>query len=148
MSREQKGKSPQNVGLEISMLKFTKDRESNMLEWVSAKISSFIGGILGGLSILSYIPPKDTKEAFMRGGVSVGFALMFAQPILLQIGLEVQPNELWMYELGIAFLCGFVGYSVMNWVANFLAKNQNKDIMEIGREIKNTNKKTTKRRKK
>jgi len=119
-----------------------------MLEWISAKISSFIGGILGGLSILSYIPPKDTKEAFMRGGVSVGFALMFAQPILLQVGLEVKPNELWMYELGIAFLCGFVGYSVMNWVANFLAKNQDKDILEVGRDIKNPHKKTTKRRKK
>lgn len=117
-----------------------------MLEWISAKISSFIGGILGGLSILSYIPPKDVKEAFMRGGVSVGFALMFAQPIFLQIGLEVQQNELWIYELGIAFLCGFVGYSVMNWVANFLAKNQNKDIMEIGREIKNPKKKRAKRK--
>jgi hypothetical protein len=122
-------------------------KENKMIEWISAKISSFIGGILGGLSILSYIPPKDTKEAFMRGGVSVGFALMFAQPILLQIGLEVQPNELWMYELGIAFLCGFVGYSVMNWVANFLAKNQNKDIMEIGREIKNPKKKKRAKRK-
>ena len=118
-----------------------------MLEWISAKISSFIGGILGGLSILSYIPPKDTKEAFMRGGVSVGFALMFAQPILLQIGLEVKPNELWMYELGIAFLCGFVGYSVMNWVANFLAKNQDKDILEVGREIKNPKKKKRAKRK-
>ncbi len=118
-----------------------------MIEWISAKISSFIGGILGGLSILSYIPPKTVKEAFMRGGVSVGFALMFAQPILLQIGLEVQPNQFWIYELGIAFLCGFVGYSVMNWVANFLAKNQNKDIMEIGREIKNPKKKKRAKRK-
>jgi hypothetical protein len=122
-------------------------KENKMIEWISAKISSFIGGILGGLSILSYIPPTTVKEAFMRGGVSVGFALMFAQPILLQIGLEVHPNELWMYELGIAFLCGFVGYSVMNWVANFLAKNQNKDIMEIGREIKNPKKKKRAKRK-
>ena len=107
-----------------------------------SQISSFIGGILGGLSILSYIPPKDTKEAFMRGGVSVGFALMFAQPILLSIGLEIKPSDLWMYELGISFLCGFIGYSVMNWVANFLAKNQNKDIMEVGRELKTPRKKS------
>jgi len=119
-------------------------KENNMLEWIGAKISSFIGGILGGLSILSYIPPKDTKEAFMRGGVSVGFALMFAQPILLSIGLEIKPADLWMYELGISFLCGFIGYSVMNWVANFLAKNQNKDIMEVGRELKNPKKKKRK----
>ena len=117
-----------------------------MFEWIGAKISSFIGGILGGLSILSYIPPKDTKEAFMRGGVSVGFALMFAQPILLSIGLEIKPSDLWMYELGISFLCGFIGYSVMNWVANFLAKNQNKDIMEVGRELKNPKKKIAKRK--
>ena len=103
--------------LKIKELNRIVDKENNMLEWIGAKISSFIGGILGGLSILSYIPPKDTKEAFMRGGVSVGFALMFAQPILLSIGLEIKPSDLWVYELGISFLCGFIGYSVMNWVA-------------------------------
>ena len=128
------------------MLNFTEDKESEMLEWITAKISSFIGGILGGLSILSYIPPKDTKEAFMRGGVSVGFALMLAQPVLLQLGLTIEPSNFWMYELGIAFLCGFVGYSVMNWVANFLAKNQHKDILEVGRDIKSPKKKRAKRK--
>jgi hypothetical protein len=34
----------------------------------------------------------------------------------------------------------------MNWVANFLAKNQDKDILEVGREIKNPKKKRAKRK--
>ena len=112
-----------------------------MFEWITAKITSFIGGILGGLSVLAYIPPKNFREAYIRGGVSVGFALMLAQPILLQLGLEMKSSQIWIYELAVAFICGFVGYSVMNWVANFLSKNASSDVLEVYANIKKKGKK-------
>lgn len=124
-----------------SVLNFTEDKESKMFEWITAKITSFIGGILGGLSVLAYIPPKNFREAYIRGGVSVGFALMLAQPILLQLGLEMKSSQIWIYELAVAFICGFIGYSVMNWVANFLSKNASSDVLEVYANIKKKGKK-------
>jgi hypothetical protein len=41
-----------------------------------------IGGLFGGATILTYIRPQTIGEAFVRGGVSVGSATVFASPII------------------------------------------------------------------
>jgi hypothetical protein len=100
--------------------------------YLTAKIASMIGGFLGGAAILTFIRPKNIGEAFIRGGVSVGSAIIFGTP-LLEI-MSWIPT--WENQLMAGFCVGFLSYSVLGMIANFLLKNQNKDIVQAVKEIK------------
>lgn len=100
--------------------------------YLTAKIASMIGGLLGGAAILAYIKPKTVGEAFVRGGISVGSAIIFATPLIELAKFKVD----WDTQLMGGFCVGFVAYSVLGMVANFLRKNQNKDIVEAVQQIK------------
>lgn len=100
--------------------------------YISAKIASMVGGFFGGATILTFIRPKTIGEAFMRGSVSTGSAMIFAVPILHHFGLD---NN-WENQLMAGFVVGFFAYSTLGMVANFLKRNQNKTIVEAVKEIK------------
>lgn len=97
-----------------------------------AKVSSMIGGLFGGFAILTFIKPKTVGEAFMRGGMSVGSAMVFAQPLLSTLGIA----DNWETQLMSGFCVGFLAYTVLGMVANFLIKNQNKDIVQVINQVK------------
>jgi hypothetical protein len=103
-----------------------------MPDYLSAKLASMIGGFFGGATILTFIRPRTIGEAFIRGGVSVGSSTVFATPLLQWIGLD---NN-WENQLMAGFAIGFLAYSVLGMVANFLIKNQHRDIVEAVKEIK------------
>jgi hypothetical protein len=100
--------------------------------YLTAKIASMIGGLFGGFAILTFIRPETIGEAFMRGGMSVGSAIVFAQPLLEMLGL----SNNWETQLMGGFCVGFLSYTVLGMIANFLRKNQNKDILEVSKEVK------------
>jgi hypothetical protein len=99
---------------------------------LTSKLASMIGGLLGGAAILTFIKPKTIGEAFLRGSLSTGSATIFSAPIIHYIGLSLN----WENEIMIGFIVGFLAYSILGMVANFLIKNQNKDIIEAVKEIK------------
>lgn len=101
-------------------------------DYIIAKLASMIGGLLGGGAILTFIKPKSIGEAFLRGAVSAGSAIIFTAPILEWI----KSNNTWENQLMIGFIVGFLSYSILGMVANFLIKHENKDIVEAMREIK------------
>ncbi len=103
-----------------------------MPDYIVAKLASMIGGFFGGAAILTFIKPKTIGEAFVRGGVSVGSAIIFAGPALKW--MDMSSN--WETELMSGFVVGFLAYSILGMIANFLKKNQNKDIVEAVKEIK------------
>jgi hypothetical protein len=103
-----------------------------MPEYLTAKIASMIGGFFGGAAILTFIRPTSVGEAFIRGGVSVGSAIIFSGPLIHWIDLD---NN-WENQLMGGFVVGFLAYGILGMVANFLIKNQNKDIVEAVKEIK------------
>jgi hypothetical protein len=96
------------------------------------KIASMIGGLIGGAAILTYIRPKSIGEAFIRGGVSVGSAIIFSSPILRHIDMSSN----WENELMVGFIVGFAAYSVLGMIANFFVKNKDNDIVDAIKEIK------------
>lgn len=100
--------------------------------FITTKIASMIGGLFGGAAILTFIRPKTIGEAFTRGGVSVGSAIIFSIPLLEMMKLDAT----WQYQLMSGFCVGFVSYSFLGMVANFLAKNQNRDVVEVISDIK------------
>jgi hypothetical protein len=103
-----------------------------MPDYILTKLASMIGGFFGGAAILTFIRPKTIGEAFVRGGLSVGSAIIFASPLLSRLSI----NSNWENELMSGFVVGFLAYSILGMVANFLIKNQQKDIIEAIKEIK------------
>lgn len=100
--------------------------------YITAKLASMIGGLFGGAAILTFIKPKTIGEAFFRGSVSTGSAIIFAVPLLEHIGI----NNNWENQLMSGFVCGFFAYSLLGMVANFLKRNQNKDIVQAVKDIR------------
>lgn len=101
--------------------------------YLSAKIASMIGGFFGGAAILTFIRPKTIGEAFIRGGVSVGTSIIFSGPLLTYLNLI----ENWDTQLMAGFCVGFVSYSVLGMIANFLAKTKNDDITQVWGRFRN-----------
>lgn len=100
--------------------------------YLTAKVASMIGGLFGGFAILTFIKPTSIKEAFIRGGVSVGSAIVFADPFLDIF--KVSSN--WETQMMSGFCVGFLAYAVLGMIANFLQKNQHRDIVEVVKEVK------------
>jgi len=100
--------------------------------YLTAKVASMIGGLFGGFAILTFIKPKTIGEAFMRGGMSVGSAIVFAQPLLEMVAV----SNNWETQMMGGFCVGFLSYTVLGMIANFLRKNQNKDIVQAAKDVK------------
>lgn len=107
------------------------------ISYISTKLASMIGGFLGGAAILTFIRPKTIGEAFIRGGVSVGSATIFSTPFLDFLKL----NHNWETQMMAGFCVGFIAYSILGMIANFLLKNHHKDIVEVAKEVKGSDKK-------
>lgn len=108
--------------------------------FISAKLASMIGGLLGGAAILTFIKPQTIGEAFLRGGVSVGSAILFSSPILRALDL---PDD-WDFQAMSGFVIGFLAYSILGMVANFLLKHKNSTITDAANDLRG--KKNVKRR--
>lgn len=91
-----------------------------------------IGGLIGGSTILTFIRPKTIGEAFMRGGTSVGSAMIFATPLLRALEMSLD----WETQLMAGFIIGFVSYSILGMIANFFIKKKNDDIIDVVTDIK------------
>jgi hypothetical protein len=100
--------------------------------YIGAKIASMIGGFIGGSAILTFIRPQTIGEAFMRGGISVGSAMIFSTPLLVALGW---PTD-WETQLMAGFCIGFVSYSILGMIANFFIKKRNDDIVDVVTDIK------------
>lgn len=123
--------------LSISLDKYcyNKNLESVMGDpgsYITAKVASMLGGFFGGAAILTFIRPQTVGEAFVRGSVSTGSAMIFAAPALTW----AQMDNNWESQMMAGFIIGFFAYSVLGMIANFLKKNQDKDIVEAVKEIK------------
>lgn len=92
--------------------------------YVTAKIASAVGGLVGGSVLMSFIQPKTIGEAFIRGGISVGSAIIFANPLI--VWLDIVSN--WETQLMSGAVIGFCAYFVLGAIANFFVKNQKQDL--------------------
>lgn len=92
--------------------------------YVTAKIASAVGGLIGGSALMSFIRPKTVGEAFIRGGISVGSAIIFANPLLLWLNLLAD----WEMQLMSGTVIGFCAYFILGALANFFLRNQKEDL--------------------
>ena len=95
--------------------------------YLTQKLTAAVGGLIGGASIMSYIRPHSIGEAFARGGTSTGAAIIFAGPLLVALRLPTG----WEMQLVSGFVIGFIAYSVLGAVANFLDRHKERDIVDL-----------------
>lgn len=102
--------------------------------YVTAKVASAIGGLFGGMSMMSFIKPRTISEAFARGGISTGTAIIFATPLLITLNLPTN----WEMQLMAGGSVGFVAYSLLGAIANFFARNREDDIVDLANKVRGT----------
>jgi hypothetical protein len=105
------------------------------VSYISAKIASMLGGFFGGSAILTFIKPKTITEAFTRGVVSVGAAIIFSSSLLEVAKLTPSVEN---YAMS-GFCVGFVSYSLLGMIANFLYKHEKDDIVSVVNDIRGKN---------
>lgn len=105
---------------------------SDPSQYIVTKIASAIGGFFGGAGMMSFIKPRTISEAFMRGAMSTGSAVIFADPVLRVAGLEVD----WEMQLMSGGIVGFIAYSFLGAVANFFKQNEKADIVTLVNKAK------------
>jgi len=105
---------------------------SDPAQYLAAKIASAIGGFFGGAGMMSFIKPRSISEAFMRGAMSTGSAIIFADPVLRVVGIASD----WEMQLMSGGVVGFLAYSLLGAVANFFKQNEKADIVTLVNKAK------------
>lgn len=105
------------------MLNFIEGRGDSMgvLDYLQHKLSSAIGGLLGGTSALRFFHAKTPTDAFYRGALSIIFSVVFGVPVLAYFGL---PYQNWEWQLASGFICGFLGYSLMSAASTYIQEKE------------------------
>jgi hypothetical protein len=111
--------------------------------WLLGKLAPALGGLFGGLSLAMFHTPEKLREkgkiasVFIAGGISAmtGFALTGI--VALQLGIDQQKIDL---VIGLSWALGLMSIGVMNWLANYMARREHLDIVEVGHEINSARK--------
>jgi len=102
--------------------------------YLTAKLAAAAGGLLGGLTMMTFIKPKTILDATIRGGISTGSGIIFSTPLLQIMELSID----WEYQLFFGFIIGFLSWSILSLVANVFikAEKNNEDIIELAKKVK------------
>jgi hypothetical protein len=107
--------------------------------YLLSKAAATFAALLGALSVSFFYQPKKLHEhgklaaGAMIGGISVSAAFTLAGIIANQFGVDFTQID---NALGIGYIIGITSVGVIAWVANFLSRREEKDILEVVREIK------------
>lgn len=89
---------------------------------------------------MSYIRPRNTLDATIRGGISTGSGIIFAAPILNML----EASTGWEMQLMAGFIIGFLSWGIFSLIARiFINAEKNKedfiDVVNRGKSGKSTN---------
>ena len=59
-----------------------------VISTAAAKAAAGIGGLFGGLAILTFLKPHNLRDAAIRGGVSTGSAIIGSAPLTRYLGMD------------------------------------------------------------
>lgn len=118
-----------------------------ILDYLQHKISSAIGGLLGGTSALRFFHAETPTDAFYRGALSIIFSVVFGIPVLAYFGL---PYQNWEWQLASGFVCGFLGYSLMSAASKYIKEKESNpnEFLSINSEMPTLKKPAKAKRKK
>ena len=95
---------------------------------------SGLGGLIGGLTLMAFMRPKNILDATLRGGISTGTGIIFSMPILEWLEMNQTLDMILMF----AFVIGFLAWGVLSLIAQLFinAQNKNHDIIDVVNKTK------------
>jgi len=104
-----------------------------IISTAAVKVASGIGGLFGGLAILTFLQPKNIRDAAIRGGVSTGSAIIGAAPATKYLGMD--PYD-WELALTVGAAIGFCSWFLLSAVGNYFKKHEGEDILQVVKSVK------------
>ena len=99
----------------------------------TSSLVAALGSFLGGSVLMAFVKPNSISEAIIRSFVTAVIGLIFTPVAIEKIGMNPEKAE---HIISVAFCVGFLGWSLLGATANFLRKQQDKDIFEVINEVK------------
>jgi len=103
------------------------------------KLATAIGGLIGGLSVATLWRPDKLRQSShlvggaVAGALSVGAAISLGGIICNKLGLAIQDID---NALGVGFTVGVSSVFILNALAKFFEKREQKDLVELADEAK------------
>lgn len=97
--------------------------------FLTAKIMSGLGGLVGGVTLMTFIKPKSILDATLRGGISTGTGIIFAPPVLEWLGLQASMDVFLMW----GFMIGFLSWGLLSLIARIFsnAEKNKEDLIDV-----------------
>jgi hypothetical protein len=98
-----------------------------------------LAALLGALSVSMFWQPKKLHQhgklaaGAIIGGISVSAAFALGGLVAKWTGLNFEEIDT---ALGLGYAIGVLSVAVIAWVANFLEKRENRDILEVVQEVR------------
>ena len=117
--------------------------ETGIGAWLLSKIAPTLAALFGGLSLVLFWTPEKLLEKgrvvsiFLAGAMAATAGFAFTG--ILASALGVDPSKMDII-VGLAWIIGFFSIAIFNWLANFISKRANQDILQVYKEVKDVNK--------
>lgn len=97
--------------------------------FLTAKIMSGLGGLVGGLTLMTFIKPRSILDATLRGGVSTGTGIIFAPPLVEWLSMTPSMDVVLMF----GFMIGFLSWGVLSLIARIFtnAEKNKEDLIDV-----------------
>lgn len=112
--------------------------------YVISKSAAALAGLMGGLSVSFFWQPKRLHQhgklaaGAIIGGISVASAFSLGGLAANLLGMDFASIDI---ALGLGFMIGVGCVGVIAWLANFLERREDLDILEVVQEVRNPSKK-------
>lgn len=110
-----------------------------MQAFSASKLFAAAAGLVGGLSLSVFWQPEKIRQhgtlaaGAIVGGISVGSSFVLTGIICQKLGVDSRDVDTTM---GVGFVLGIAVIAVTNFIANFFAAREKKDIFEVAAEIR------------
>lgn len=107
--------------------------------YVISKGAAALAGLFGGLSVSFFWQPRRLHQhgklaaGAIIGGISVSAAFTLGGLAARWVGLNFNDVDI---ALGIGYVIGVLCVGVIAWLANFLEKREEDDILEVVQEVR------------
>lgn len=114
--------------------------ESGISAWLVTKVWTTVAALFGGLSLVLFWTPAKLVEKgkvvsiFLAGALSAAFGFALTGLVATRFGIDPMQLD---YIVGIAWLLGFASTAIFNWIANFISKRSDADILDVYVDVKN-----------
>lgn len=104
-----------------------------------SKMAAAMAGLFGGLSVSFFWQPKKLHQhgklaaGAIIGGMAVSAAFTLGGMIARWLGLNFNDVDT---ALGLGYIIGILCVGIIAWLANFLERRENKDILEVVQEVR------------